>query len=123
LAGLRSAALRQRLHSICFIASDSLVLSYKLRFPMTTKLEQSAEPFSPPSRWVCRQRAFVLSLLGIVFLVSGFITFATWHQPHKRAVIGMAWGLIMFWIIGCGFVMWRCSAHAAGALAHRLFEL
>lgn len=73
---------------------------------MTTKLEQSPEPPSAPSRWVRRQRAFVLSLLVLVFLISAFITVVTWHQPHRRAVIGMAWGLILFWIVACGFVMW-----------------
>ena len=54
-----------------------------------------------------RKRLFVLVLLVLLFLLTGFITVVTWHQPHKRAVIGMGWGLIFFWIIGCGLAMWR----------------
>jgi hypothetical protein len=58
--------------------------------------------------WRCK-RAFVGILLILVVLTSSFITVVTWHQPHKRAVIGMAWGLITFWIVGCGMLMWRCK--------------
>ncbi|HZR20858.1 MAG TPA: hypothetical protein VFE51_26485 [Verrucomicrobiae bacterium] len=57
------------------------------------------------------QRIFVLVLLAILFLTSGFITFVMWHQPHRRAMLFMAWGLIWLWIIGCGLAMcrWRDS--------------
>ena len=53
------------------------------------------------------RKLLVISLLVIVFLLSSFITVANWHQPHRRAVIGMAWGQILLWIVGCGGVMWR----------------
>jgi len=76
---------------------------------MITGLESTLDPAPATNRWARYQRALVFGLLAIVLLVSAFITVATWHQPHKRAVIGMAWGLILFWIIGCGFVMWRWS--------------
>jgi hypothetical protein len=80
-----------------------------LTFPMTSDLEPILEPASAPSApgTTRRQRAFVLILLAIVILISAFLTVSTWHQPHHRAVFAMAWGLILFWIIGFGFVMWR----------------
>jgi hypothetical protein len=40
-----------------------------------------------------------------------------WRQPHKRAVIGMAWGLIPFWIVGCGLAMWRWRESACRLVA------
>lgn len=62
---------------------------------------------STANRNAGRKRAFVLGLLVLVFLVAAFLTVVTWGHPNKRAVIGMAWGLILFWIVGCGFAMWR----------------
>ncbi len=38
--------------------------------------------------------------------VSGLVLVATWQRAEHRAVIGMAWGLIVFWIGGCGLAMW-----------------
>jgi len=40
-------------------------------------------------------------------LPAGFVLLAVWKNPVHRAVIGMAWGLILLWIIGCGLAMWR----------------
>src|SRR5262245_12314485 len=77
---------------------------------MAIKLETVPEPASALNPGARRQKAFVLGLLGIVFLISAFLTVSVWHQPHKRAVFAMAWGLILFWIIGCGFAMWRWKA-------------
>ena len=74
---------------------------------MATELESITPPLPAPSRRARHQRNFVLVLLGIVLLVSSFLTFLTWKQPHKRAMLAMAWGLICFWIVGCGFAMWR----------------
>lgn len=39
--------------------------------------------------------------------VSGLVLAVSWRNPTHRAVIGMAWGLIVLWIGGGGFVMWR----------------
>ena len=74
---------------------------------MTTPAHPSPEIAPAPSRWAKSQRRFVLCLLAMVSLISAFITAVMWHQPHKRAMLGMAWGLILFWIVGCGFAMWR----------------
>ncbi len=74
---------------------------------MLNVLQPNPEPSAAPGRSARWQRVFVLTLLAILFLTSGFVTFAVWGQPHKRAVIGMGWGLIWLWIIGCGGVMWR----------------
>lgn len=38
--------------------------------------------------------------------VSGLVLVATWQRAEHRAVIGMAWGLILLWIGGCGVAMW-----------------
>lgn len=60
-----------------------------------------------PDRWAKPKRALVLGMLLIVFLVGTFLLVVTRHQPNKHAVMDMAWGLTLFWIVGCGFVMWR----------------
>jgi hypothetical protein len=39
--------------------------------------------------------------------VCGVVLIATWRSPEHRAVLGMAWGLIILWIAGCGLAMWR----------------
>src|SRR5579862_2709705 len=84
---------------------------------MATEFERSPQAPCLPNRHAWHQRAFVLGLLAIVFLISTFILVATWHQPHRRAVIAMAWGLILLWIIGCGFVMWRWRDLGCGLAA------
>jgi hypothetical protein len=40
-------------------------------------------------------------------LPAGVALLATWKNPVHRAVLGMAWGLILLWIVGCGLAMWR----------------
>jgi hypothetical protein len=49
----------------------------------------------------------VLSLAAGMLLVSGLVLALTWTNPVHRAVIGMAWGLIVLWVGGCGLTMWR----------------
>jgi hypothetical protein len=39
--------------------------------------------------------------------VSGLVLVACWGNAVERAIIGMACGLIMLWIGGCGLAMWR----------------
>jgi hypothetical protein len=74
---------------------------------METDLETPVPPPVTKAPWAQRQRAFVLILVALVFVFSVFITLLMRHQPHKLAMLGMAWGLIFFWIIGCGLAMWH----------------
>jgi len=74
---------------------------------MEPQSESITEPAARPNPFARRQRFFVAGLFVLVVLTSSLVTIATWRAPHHRAVIGMAWGLIGFWIVGCGFIMWR----------------
>jgi len=40
-------------------------------------------------------------------IVSGLVLAVSWGNPVQRAVLGMAWGLIVLWIGGCGLTMWH----------------
>jgi hypothetical protein len=62
---------------------------------------------SASSRLARRQRAVVVALAVWATLVPGFVLFAVWKNPVHRAVLGMAWGLILLWIGGGGLVMWH----------------
>ena len=74
---------------------------------MTLETQANPNSFAAADRSWRRKRAFVLGLLTLVVLVSSFLTVITWRHPHQRAVISMAWGLVVFWIVGCGTLMWR----------------
>jgi hypothetical protein len=50
----------------------------------------------------------VLCLAAWMLAVSALVLALSWKNPAHRAVIGMAWGLIVLWIGGCGLVMWHC---------------
>jgi hypothetical protein len=52
-------------------------------------------------------RILVLGLAGWMVVVSGLVLALNWSSPVGRAVLGMAWGLIVLWVGGCGLVMWR----------------
>ncbi len=52
-------------------------------------------------------RRFVVGLAGWLALVSTAVLLLNWSKRAPRAVILMAWGLILLWIGGCGFAMWR----------------
>lgn len=61
-------------------------------------------PLDTTSPW---PRRFVV-MLGIwTFLLAGFVLLAVWKNPVQRAVLAMAWGLILLWIVSGGLVMWR----------------
>lgn len=75
--------------------------------PTANEFEKRSAPAPGAGRRAPLQRLFVLSLLAMVFLISGLMLAAMWRDPRRRAVIAMAWGLILFWIVGCGFTMWR----------------
>lgn len=49
----------------------------------------------------------VLSLAAWMLLVTGAVLAFNWSNPTHRAVIGMAWGLILLWVGCCGLTMWR----------------
>jgi hypothetical protein len=57
-----------------------------------------------PSPW---PRRIVIFLAIWTAVVSWLILLAVWKNPIQRAVLGMAWGLILIWIGGCGLVMRR----------------
>ncbi len=53
-------------------------------------------------------RRWVLVILAFWMLaVTALILIATWENPRQRAVILMACGLILIWVVAGGFVMWR----------------
>jgi hypothetical protein len=50
----------------------------------------------------------VVMLLAIwMVVVCSLVLGLSWRNPNHRAVLGMAWGLILLWIGGCGLIMWR----------------
>ncbi|MGC8834525.1 MAG: hypothetical protein ACP5R4_10780 [Armatimonadota bacterium] len=59
---------------------------------------------STPSPWPRRVTGF---LAVWMLVVSGSVLAAVWSDPIKRAVVGMAWGLILLWVGGCGLTMRR----------------
>jgi hypothetical protein len=53
-------------------------------------------------------RRIVIGILAAwMLVVSGVILLVSWPNPKSRAVLLMAWGLILLWIGLGGFVMWR----------------
>lgn len=64
-------------------------------------------------------RRVVIGLAVWMVLVSGVVLAAVWSQPAQRAVLGMAWGLILIWVGLGGLVMWR-GRDTWNALAARL---
>lgn len=62
------------------------------------------------------QRRTVLLLATWMLAISTLVLIASWQTAHHRAVIGMAWGLILLWIGGCGFIMWHWREVLAGGL-------
>lgn len=59
---------------------------------------------SRPSPWPRRVLVFLVTWTVVV---SGLILLAVWKNPAQRAVLGMAWGLILLWIVGGGLTQWR----------------
>jgi hypothetical protein len=53
------------------------------------------------------QRRFLGVLLGWLLLSSSAILLISWASPVHRAVISMACGLILFWVVLAGGLMWR----------------
>jgi hypothetical protein len=52
-------------------------------------------------------RILVGCLAGWMVVVSGLVLVLSWTNPVQRAVVGMAWGLIVLWMGGCGLAMWH----------------
>jgi hypothetical protein len=62
------------------------------------------EPSATPARW---PRRVVVFLAVWMVAVSSVVLVAVWSNPTHRAVLGMAWGLILLWIGGGGWAMWH----------------
>ncbi len=68
----------------------------------------SPDPATPPrGRPVSWGRRFVRVLAVWLVLVSGLVLALNWPKPAPRAMLLMAWGLIVLWIGVCGLSMWR----------------
>src|SRR5689334_2085053 len=52
-----------------------------------------------------RQTIFLKFLIGWLLITTSLVTIAMWSDPAHRAVIKMAWGLIVLWILVCGGLM------------------
>ena len=50
---------------------------------------------------------FVKALALWLLVVTSAVTVVTWKNPKTRAVLGMAWGLILLWIGLGGSLMYR----------------
>ncbi len=50
---------------------------------------------------------FVTALAAWLVLTTSAVTVVTWGNPKMRAVLGMAWGLILLWIGVGGALMYR----------------
>lgn len=61
-------------------------------------------PDPSASRWPGR---IVTGLAIWMVVVAGGVLIAVWSQPAQRAVLGMAWGLILLWVGLGGGIMWR----------------
>jgi hypothetical protein len=73
-------------------------------------MHASSEANHPPpmrSRGDQARRAFIIVLAIWMALTSGLVLLISLENPVQRAVVGMAWGLILLWIGGCGLAMWR----------------
>ncbi len=49
----------------------------------------------------------VAALGAWLLLATSAVTVITWHHPRLRATVGMGWGLILFWVVGGGTLMYR----------------
>ena len=68
----------------------------------------TGEQASDRTRLVPRgPRILVLGLAGWMTVVDGLVLAISWSNPVQRAIVGMAWGLILLWIGACGLGMWR----------------
>ncbi len=52
-----------------------------------------------------------------MLVVSGLVLGIVWRNPVQRAVLAMAWGLILVWIGMCGLAMWRLRDRLVRAAA------
>jgi len=77
------------------------------------------EPPSQPANASSWHRRVVIFLAAWMLTVSGLVLALVWHNPIKRAVVGMAWGLILLWVGGCGLAM-LCWGNALSAAVRRL---
>jgi hypothetical protein len=72
----------------------------------TNTPDRPPAPAATPRTTGNRPRRIVMGLAVWMILVSGFVMVAVWPNPVHRAVLLMAWGLILFWVADCGLAMW-----------------
>ena len=53
------------------------------------------------------KKKFIVTLAVWLLLSTFVVTLFVWKDPITRAGIKMAWGLVIFWIIICGSLMYR----------------
>jgi hypothetical protein len=54
-----------------------------------------------------KKSMFVKALAGWLAASTTAVTLISWPDHRARAVLGMGWGLICLWILGCGTLMYR----------------
>ena len=63
-----------------------------------------AAPESSAAKWA---RRFVVALAAWLVFVAALVLLLNWKKPAPRAMLLMAWGLILLWVGGCGLAVWR----------------
>ncbi len=56
----------------------------------------------------------LILLTAWMIAVSGLVLIAVWERPAHRAVLAMAWGLILLWVWVAGGLMWYCRGTVNG---------
>jgi hypothetical protein len=54
---------------------------------------------------ISKRAAFIVTLACWLVATTSLITILNWQHPRTRAVLGMAWGLILLWIFIAGSLM------------------
>jgi hypothetical protein len=63
-----------------------------------------------PDRRSGGQRWLIIALAGWATLLPGLVLAVVWKNPVQRAVLEMAWGLMILWIGAGGLIMWHWRA-------------
>ncbi len=74
---------------------------------MSDSLQSSTAGKPAPAPVVRWKRRFVVALAAWLAVVSSLVLALNWSKRGPRAMVLMAWGLILLWIGGCGLSMWR----------------
>ena len=74
--------------------------------PLVRKKIVNNKYFSYLSFNMNKARVFIILLVIWLVLSSLFVTVAVWNSRVGRAVLSMAWGLVILWIFVCGSLMY-----------------